>query len=95
MGNDREKELLEHGDCVWQHQYLHLSTRRDKIERQLEACDAGKKKMVQTICPFFLPGKPFEFPLPNGRCAAADNEVCQMKCGKRHWELKEGKLVKV
>ena len=90
----REKELQEH-NCAYRNQYTYISTRRDKLERHLEACDAGSNKMAQTICPFFQQGKPFEYPQPNGTCSAANDEVCQKKCRKAQWIVEDGKLVKV
>ena len=90
----QEDELQNHF-CAYRDMYAYKSTKADKMQRQLEAADAGKYKMARTICPFFLHGEANEFPLPNGRCSAADNEVCQVKCRKRHWEIVDGKLVKV
>ena len=81
--------------CRWTQNYAYASQQRDIKERQLRACDAGMKKLVQTICPYFQPGKPFEFPGPNGTCGAADNEVCQIKCKKEIWQIEDGRLVKV
>ena len=89
----REKELQEH-HCAYRDMYTYGATQRDRMSRQLEACDAGKKKMAQTICPYFREGKPFELPPPNGRCAAADMEICRMKCAKSQWKIVDDRLVK-
>jgi len=90
----REDELLNHF-CAYRNQYTYISTRRDRIERQLEAADARSRGMAQTICPFFVRAEPFQLNPPGGYCSAADNEVCRMKCGKGEWDLVDGQLVRI
>jgi hypothetical protein len=91
--SERDEELqlhLEHG-CAWSKQYAYLSTRRDRLERQLEACDASKRKMSQ-LCPRFETSAGGILGYCKIHAIEGEKQICTQQCGRSSARIMNGRL---